>query len=342
MKKPILTSDSAKQNYYFLISVLIIFIIAYMYILDKYKKHVVDFLSKKNSNYELTYSSVSSGGLFFITNRINNLQIRTLKDNKEYVLKLNNIYVKNLIFTKVFTILLDDKIEMKDFDGEIYILNISKDNNTIIELDSSNKLKNLNAYIQEIYLKYQEDKMSIKNFMVNLIKITTYDDIVNNTAKVSSDSVIFDFKDEDGTTKNYEINFDLLVSSIGEIGSNGKLIGRNTIIEKGILNDISNNFAFNVDGEVKNNILLNSVSIAANLKIINYNSLIRTINSGKYFLINKDYLSSFIEILGLIPQNVKNTASNKFYEIKYNTASKQFTINNIEGVNIIKSLFIKK
>jgi hypothetical protein len=339
MKKPIITNGSIKQSYYLLVGVLIILIISYGYVLSKYRKHVVNFLTKKNSNYGITYSSVSSNGLFFINNKIKDLQLRTLKNNKEYILKLNTINIKNLIFTKVFTVSLDDKIEITDYDGETYILNVSKNNDIIFELSSSNKIKNFDAFIQELYFAYKGDSISIKNFMVNLLRISTYDDIINNTVKVSSDSIIFDFKENNGVSKTYETNFELLISSIGEIGNNGKITNQDIAIEKIVLNDITNNFAFNIEGDVKNNYSLNSANATIELKLINYNSILRTINSSsRYFLLSKEYLSMLIELLNTIPSNTKNTVSNKFYTIKYNTATKRFTLNDINGENIVKAM----
>jgi hypothetical protein len=343
MEKPAIVERSGKGWCFVLVAMTVVAAFLYGYYLDKYKGYLAYFLSKKNPRYEVTFSSISSGGLLFISNEINDLQIRILDRDKEYILQTKKVKIKNLIFTKIFDILLDEKVELRDYTNELHTLNLSKSSNVSVELDSSYKIKSVEVFLPEISFADEEEKIVVKNLALGFLKITTYDDMRNSVLKVSSDSVVFSFKDDKGKDKNYETNFELVASSLGELGSGDKLVNQDVEVEKFVFNDISNNFAFNVDGGLKSNFLMSTANLTLNLKLINYNSMVRAINDGKkYFLLDKEYLSMFIEVLTMIPANPQNTVSNKFYTLKYNTATKSFTVNNVNGESLVKSLLLRK
>jgi hypothetical protein len=341
--KPVITNESNKRNYFALGSILIIFLFLYGYFLGKYKEYLVEFLNKKSSNYDVSYSSIRSSGLLIIDSKIKDLRVRIIDKDKEYFLNVENVNVKSLAFSKTFKISLGGRFEMTDHTKTPFNLSISKDNEAIIELDASKKIKNLEIFFPEISFAEEEENIAIKNLSASVIKITTYDDIVNSVIKAGSDSIIFEFKDEKNANKNYETNFELLISVINELNANGKSVNQDLSIEKFVFNDISNNFAFNVDGNIKSNFILNNANATVNLKLINYNSMVRMINnSDKYFILDKKFLSTLIEILNMIPANSQNTPSNKFYTLKYSTATRSFTINNVNGETAIRSLLLPK
>jgi hypothetical protein len=341
--KPLITNEPNRGSYFALGSILIIFLFLYGYFLGKYKKYLEDFLNGESFAYEVKYSSIRSSGLLIVNNKIKDLRIRIIDKGKEYFLSVENVNVKSLAFSKTFKVSLGGKFEVSDYTKKPFILNVSKDNDAVVELDAFNKVKNFEIFFPEISFADGGERVTVKNLSANALRITTYDDIANSVIKVGSDSIIFDFKDEKEMDVNYETNFELLISVINELNANGKSTNQDLSIEKFVFNDISNNFAFNIDGNVKSNFILKNANATVNLKLINYNSMVRMINnSNKYFLLDKKLLSTLIEILNMIPANPQNTISNKFYTLKYSTATKSFTINNVNGETVIRSLLLPK
>ncbi|MDR2760675.1 MAG: hypothetical protein LBB09_02400 [Rickettsiales bacterium] len=337
-----LNSENYRAGAYYAVIIsiaLIAAIIAYGYFLSAHITKVKKALLKKNPKFELTFSSMKTSGFVFLDTNINNAQIRMLDNKKnEVFLKIKNVRARNLIFTKSFDILIDKEIEIiLGEKNERYVINLPGGNRIALELDLINRLKKLEIFFSEIILNVEKENLIAKNLSANIVKIITYDDVINIVASANIDSLAVNFDDQTGEKKLfYETNFELLTSILSEINSSNKIINQNFIVEKLTFNDITNNFALNVVGNVKNNVLMKTSGLSFELKITNYNSLIRTINdANRYFLIDKIKLSAFVELLKMAPQDKRNTVAEKYYVMKTGAAG-ALLINNVSTDSILK------
>jgi hypothetical protein len=339
--KPIISESSNKKNSFAILAVFfVITLVAYLYFLNGYRKQFLDILTKKNNNFTLSYSSISSKGLFIVSHTVNNLSVRTIRDGKEYVMKIKKVIVKNLVFTKVFKVELAENIEFIDTENVSRIMEVFNNNDISFELNWSGGLKKIDVFLGKVLFKEKAGELTFRNLSFGLLKLHTFGDVINMTLNFNSDSADFKFMDN-GEEKHYEINFEMVASLLGETGTNNAIVNRRLTVEKIILNDITNNFAFNCVGEVKNNTIIRSVDTSLEFSIFNYNSLIRTINNKNgYFLVDKDILSTIVEMLSSVPANPQNTVNTKFYKLKFNNASGVVTINGIDSQSLMKKLLM--
>ncbi|MDR0571366.1 MAG: hypothetical protein LBG48_00775 [Rickettsiales bacterium] len=341
--RPVVLNSDKKSSYIFLSFAVIVVVGTYMYFLNRYRIEFEKFLSKKNSKFDITYDSIKTSGLLVVNNQIENLRIRVIKDNNEYSIVIDKINIKNFIFTRNFTAYLGEKINVVDIKlQKNYVIGIDSSADIMFDLNGKGLLTKLDVFIPEIFVLDSGEKLVVKNFSVDSFKILNYDDIINDVIRVNIDSMLFYVKGKKGI-KLTEVNLEILLSVLSELGVGEKVVNKNITVEKFIFNDITNNFAFSIDGEVKRNITLSTISSLMNLNIINYNSLIRTINDAdEYIFINKMNLSTIVELLISFPASPQNTVNKKYYLFEYNTAMGILNVNNKDVKGLFENLFFRE
>ena len=320
-----------------LVAIFVLFII-YVFVWNNVKKQLIKFLNTNSVYCELKYNKLKVGGFpFILKSTVKDLEVKILYKNKHTSIVFDEVVIRNLIFTKNVNIL---------FKGNAHINNnINNTRGTFFigkhdvdfSLDEINKIGRIDTFIKNLTMEQysSNDKLISKNVFDNLtVKFITIKDgdYENRTFRVNIDNIKTSTNDAD-----LESNFEVIFSNIKEI-KDGQLVKIRNVIDTFNFNDITNNFAININGNYEADAYVKMAMVDINGNISNYNYLISAINNNSSFLIDKNKVSTAVQVLELIPQNDKNTETDRYYNIRTNTSSKKVYVNDVEINEIVKQL----
>lgn len=321
---------------FFIVLVFIFYAIVWMEI----KNRIIKILNINNAKYELKYDNIKVSGFPVVLNgKIDNLEVKILKNNSSVKILFDRILIRNFIFTKNVNI---------NFLGNIKIINTEgKINNTltlgkhIIEfsLDKNNKIDSFDSFVEKIANEnYLDGKLTTTSELNNVtLKFVTVNDFEykDKTMRINIDSIIS--KNDNNTI---ESNFELIFSNVSEYKGEDIVSVRNKI-DTFVFNDITNNYSISIDGGYSVSSYTRSSKIDLSGKITNYNYLISAVNKEKVLLFDKDLVSNFVQVLELIPRSEKDTRTDRYFTINTDTKAKSFYINNIDINKLITKLMFK-
>jgi hypothetical protein len=178
---------------------------------------------------------------------------------------------------------------------------------------------------------------SIKNFSLLISNEDRTEDHVNTAIKLNIDALNNKVGD-----KILESNFELIASNMRDFDSNGSVNTIEIAIEKSSYNDITNNFGLDVNGSYRISAYTRSAKADFELKIINFKSLITSLNKtdSEFPIFSKKSLNDTVQLLELMPTNPKDTKYDRYYRITSDIASKKATINGVDLNSFIQKLLV--
>lgn len=320
--------------------ILLVIIVIFIFLLSKFfstkiKKNILDAIDGFSNNYiELNYDDVKvSVNPAIIKIKIVKPKILVDVNGKKMEFNMEEILVKNTTFTKNFNVFLPNKIELIAIGGDKNEI-ILEGNAMEFKLNKDYSLNNFDSFAQKLAIENVENSdvvVSLENLAIRIINITS-EDYKNKTFRINIDKII-----KKNLRKNIEAesNFELVVSNMKEVDAEKDIVAITNLIDTFTFNDITNNYAFRINGNYNADKSTKNLGVDIELEVANYNSLISALNNKEddYFL-NKSQINEFIQILELIPDNKKNTESNKYYKIVGDLINKSLFLND-EDVNVL-------
>lgn len=314
----------------FLLPILIILFVFFVYIFVwfKVKSFVINYLDNfYSANVELKYGSVRVSGFPFILNiSIKDLKVTVLTGGINSDIIIENILVKNLIFTKKANLSFDGKVYLYSKNSGKYI---SIDNDNIdIYFNKNGKLENIDGFIYSImFASNNENVAAVNNATIKMVTSNDHD-YVNRTFRFNTDQIKYG--------DDNESNFEIILSNIIE-KNNGNVVAVKNVLDTFSFNDITNNYNISISGDSNANLLLKTSPLNLLFTINNYNSLIKALNDeNSQFLLNKEKISQVIQVLQFIPKNDKDTVNVKNYDFSIDLITKKTYINGQDVVNVVK------
>ena len=320
------------------IAIFCVLFIMYIFVWNNVKKQLVKVLNTNNAYCELQYNKIKVSGFpFILKSTVKNLEVKLLYKNKYTSIIFDKVIIRNLIFTKNVNILIKGNVHISNNINDTHGTFFVGEHDVDFSLDEVNKIGRIDTFIKNLSMEQysSNDKLISKNVFDNLtVKFITIKDgdYENRTFRVNIDNIKTSTNDAD-----LESNFEVIFSNIKEI-KDGQLVKIRNVIDTFNFNDITNNFAININGNYEADAYVKMAMVDINGNISNYNYLISAINNNSTFLIDKNKVSTVVQVLELIPQNEKDTETEKYYNIRSNTNSKKLYINNIEINEIVKQL----
>lgn len=335
-------NENTKVVLYMVVAVVCILFLSYVFVWNNVKKQLVRVLNTNNAYCELQYSKIKVRGFPFILKGIvKSLEVKLLYKDKYTSLIFDEVVIRNLIFTKNINVLFKGNIHIKNNMNDTYGIFFIDKHDVDFSLDEINKIGRIDTFIKSLTMEQYSasDKLVSKNTFNNLtIKLITIKDgdYENRTFRVNVDNMKTSTTDAD-----LESNFEVIFSNIKEI-KDGELVKIRNVIDTVNFNDITNNYAINIKGNYEADAYVKMALANIDGNILNYNHLVSAINNKSSFLIDRNKMSAFVQILELIPQNERDTETERYYNIRTNTNSKKIYINDIEINEIVKQLLFGK
>ena len=302
-----------------------------------------------NKKYQLDLGSVGTSGFLLTNTKIKNI-VFTIKfeNDKEIKFLIQELDIKTIPFSKNYAIVINNEMVLITNRGsnknneEKFIIKAPKDFTIQFNLTKDNKVKNIFASADKITLSDQDEIDVIDLLSVSFERYKlVFDDSIESVIKFNADNIIETEKTKKGVNK-YENNLETIITISTKFSEENNSVISNTIdINKFVLNDITNNFGFEIDGSYDSNFVTKNATMDFLLKAVNYNSMLKAINNKNHFmLIDTKTLSQIVEIFSLAPQNYRNTKFDKYYSIKYNRSQRSVTINNEPIEMLFKKNFL--
>ena len=304
----------------------------------------------ESKKYQLNFGSVSTSGFLLTNTKIKNI-VFTIKfeNDKEIKFFIQQLDIKTIPFSRNYAIVINDEMVLitnngnkKNNEEQQFRIQAPKNFTIQFNLTKDNKVKNIFATANKITLSDQ-DKIDV----IDLLSVSferyklVFDDSIESVIKFNVDNIIETEKSKN-SIKKYENNFETIITFSTKFSEENNSVISNTIdINKFVLNDITNNFGFEIDGSYDSNFVTKNTMMNFLLKVVNYNSMLKAINNKNHFmLIDTKVLSQIVEIFTLAPQNYRNTKFDKYYSIKYDRSQKSVTINNEPIEMLFKKNFL--
>ena len=302
---------------------------------------------EENNKYELSFGTVSTKGFLMTNTKIKNIELLGRFENGRVVkIALKQLNIKSIPFSKHYAIVINDDIKLitNTTTGGESIINIKPPKNFTIQfnLTKNNQVKNIFTTADKITLSDQDEKDIVDLFSVSFERyMLVLENSIESILRLNIDNIIETEKTEKDINR-YENNLETVITVSTKFSEeNNSTISNDIKINKFVLNDISNNFGFEIDGNYNSNFITKNTIMDFLLKVVNYNSMLRAINNKNHFvMIDTKLLSQIMEILSLSPHNYRNTKFDKYYSIKYNRSQKSITVNNEAIENLIKKNFV--
>lgn len=312
-----------------LIILFLLIILFYTIIWFKIKSAIVSSLNSYNTRYEIKYDSVRVSGFPFIMKaHIKNLQIKLFtKSQGDGVFTIENLTLKNLIFTKNLSLVVNGKVFYGKKDDDVYFELNNESFDIVIGSDGS--LKSIDAFIPKL-LFHGTDSADINNLTFKMVTVTDYN-YINRTFRFNVDQILYE-------NNSSESNFEVIFSNIREM-KDDRLISTKNVLDTFTFNDITNNFGIAISGQNTSSTYINTSPLNLDLEINNYNSLIAALNNEDSILIfDRNKTLNAIRFLSMLPEDNRSTSSKKYYKINLDLVKKTIEINGLNAKNILQKV----
>jgi hypothetical protein len=301
-------------------------------------------LDQRTAAYSISYEDISmSPKLFGWEVSVSNLRV-LLYGNKHIAetVVFKKILIRNLLFSKklLITIVEGTTLETNNADavpnneGSVFDIDFVDNVITMTLAKKWKSISKLDMKVNRIKIGYKtEDTLGLDNFSLNTVSSQTKNH-GNFLIKMNIDAIKFREK----TDKSSEANLEFAIRGDSELGSDGRIIAVNIKVENFLLNNVSGNFGFSVVGNLALSQITEMILVDGELKIINFNSFLASAETegGGFSFLNRTAMSNLIQIINIIPENQKNTDSEKYYRFIWNLTSKKIIINDVDSVEIFK------
>ncbi|MDR2777799.1 MAG: hypothetical protein LBB24_03460 [Rickettsiales bacterium] len=305
-----------------------------------FRKKLEVVLDQRTTSYNIGYESRSMRPrLFGVKNTISDLRLSFISQKQNYEVIFKKFVINSSMFSRKHTISIpkgaifngENPNGLKaDFVEELVVFTAKK--NSVLMPTADIKIK-------EVRIS-DEKAGGRKNFCVlNNFSLNTVSDLVSNHIdslfNLNIDAIKIKKNNDD-----LESNLEIVISSSNGIGSDGKIISIDTKIESLLVSDITNNYGISVTGGIRTTQVPRTGVVDIEFKIINFNSMLAAIENkdSELIVFNRNILSNTVQVLGLIPENPKDTDSEKYYRIVSDRASNTVTVNGVDSEAIIKKL----
>jgi hypothetical protein len=336
-----------KYSQYLLVgAILAILVGLYFFVWFRIRKAVLNGI---NSDDRIKYDKISSGGFpLFIKSKLTNVKLSFANKNSEVIFEVDEILIKNLMFTRSVSVSFVGNIYIKLNGKTVSLIKPKNSIDTNLTLKKNFKIDRLDTIIDEVEINDIDEKNKnyitannkFKGVVVRVIGIDT-EDYSNVTARIEINQILTKFLD-----KNVEIenNFEVVVSNTREVNFENKIVSSKIVLDTFVFNDITNNYSISAKGEYEiDTVAGRSAKSQIDFKISNYNSLLAAVNSkDSYLIVNKNSLSNILQMLELMPMNLSNTRSEKHYKLEFDSKSNKITINGGDMSSIIEKYMFGK
>lgn len=276
--------------------------------------------SAKTFNFE--YKKIEKYGFpFYIKFQITEPKITVSKFNMSLDISSSVVFIENVFLSKKFNIYLD-KITSKS-DDKTQELFFDKDTNIEIQF-SKYELTDLTIKSKEI--KFINDlklnnEILFKDILFTQNKLKNDNNDIMNIV-LDSKQIIFNKIENDKAIK--EVEFNVLFSISNNLNIyNDITLSINTILEKLIINNITNNYSFMADANYKKNMQTSIESGNANLKFTNFDNLLEANKK-----VDNLQIKTMFSILSILNKHPNDTEKEKFITVSKVEDSQDILINN--------------
>ncbi|MDR1495139.1 MAG: hypothetical protein LBI29_03870 [Rickettsiales bacterium] len=299
-------------------------------------------ISQRTGNYSMSYEKNSARpSLFGIRNSVSDFKISISSQQQIYDVVLKKLIVKGSMFNRKYTVSIPEGAVFSAENSAGIRMDLVDDSIVIIANKKNLLMPETDVEIRKIRFSGVEVG-GIKDFCVanNFSLRTTSDlnkDRIESLIKMNIDSI-----KTKKNVKNLESNFEMTVSGVSDIGSDGKVIAMDVKIGNIIVNDITNNYGISLAGGIKISQLPRMGLLDIEFKLVNFNSLVEALNNSdsEFVIFDRNTMFSFIQTLGLIPKNEKDTDSLRHYRVISDFISKKVTVNDMDSEAIVKKLLL--